>query len=141
MKISYHTDTNALYIHLSDAPTAESEEVAEDTVLHFDETGNVTGMEVYGGASEKADLSTLDIVGLERQAPTVRALDSTHHGWAWLRKDDKPPANPSWFLGVKNVGVPIGGTAIRSKTFKSYNISKDDTRELANDKNLDQRPV
>jgi uncharacterized protein YuzE len=43
MRISYHKDTDSLYIHLKEAPTLESEEVAPGTVLHFDEDGGVTG--------------------------------------------------------------------------------------------------
>lgn len=68
MKISYHKDTDSLYMHLKQTPTLESEEVAPGTVVHFDEDGNVTGLEIYYGASEKADLSGVEVVGLEEQA-------------------------------------------------------------------------
>jgi uncharacterized protein YuzE len=64
MRISYHEDTDSLYIHLKDTPTVESEEVAPGTVLHFDEDGNVTGIEIYSEASETVDLSTLEVPGL-----------------------------------------------------------------------------
>lgn len=77
MKISYHKDTNSLYVHLNDRPTAESEEVVPNTMLHFDEDGNVTGLEVYSEASEKVDLSGVEIAGLEDdQAPTARFTDA-----------------------------------------------------------------
>lgn len=73
MRISYHEDTNSLYVHLKDAPTLESEEIAPGTVAHFDEDGNVTGIEIYYDASEKADLSKVEVIGLEDgRAPTVR---------------------------------------------------------------------
>ena len=65
MRISYHKDTDSLYIHLKDTPTLESEEVGPDTVLHFDEAGNLTGIEVYSEASEKVDdVSELEVSGV-----------------------------------------------------------------------------
>lgn len=64
MRINYHEDTDSIYIHLTEAPTLESEEVAPDTVLHFDEEGKVTGIEVYSEASERIDLSTFEVLGL-----------------------------------------------------------------------------
>ncbi len=142
MKISYHKDTDSLYIHLSDVLTAESEEVADDTVLHFDEDGNVTGMEIYGEASEKVDLSMVDVVGLVRRAPSVKTPSSSHHGWVWLGKTDKPPAASSEISSV-NVGMPMGFTAIKSRVFERYksDIYRDATRKLENNNNLDQRPV
>lgn len=65
MRINYHKDTDSLYMYLKETPTLESEEVAPGTVLHFDEDGGVTGLEIYYGASEKVALSNLEIVGLE----------------------------------------------------------------------------
>lgn len=74
MKISYHDDTDSLYVHLNGAPTAESEEVADGTVIHFGENGGVTGIEVYAGASEKVDLSSVELRGLQnRRAPRVKS--------------------------------------------------------------------
>jgi uncharacterized protein YuzE len=64
MRISYHRETDSLYIHLKDTPTLESEEVAPGTVLHFDEDGGVTGMEIYYDASEKVDLSSVETLGI-----------------------------------------------------------------------------
>lgn len=73
MRINYHKDTDSLYMHLKETPTLESEEVAPGTVLHFDEDGGVTGLEIYYGASEKVGLSNLEIVGLEDQALEAQA--------------------------------------------------------------------
>jgi uncharacterized protein YuzE len=76
MRISYHEDTDSLYIHLKEAPTVESEEVAPDTVLHFDEDGNVTGLEIYSEAGKRVDTSKLEVSGLEGGlAPIARAPD------------------------------------------------------------------
>lgn len=77
MRISYHEDTDSLYIHLLDTPTAESEEVAPDTVLHFDGEGNVTGLEIYWEASKKANLSHLEVSGIaDGQATTTKVLSA-----------------------------------------------------------------
>lgn len=65
MRISYHEDTDSIYIHFTEIPTLESEEVAPDTVLHFDEDGGLTGIEIYSEASEKIDLPTLEVLGLD----------------------------------------------------------------------------
>lgn len=74
MKISYHDDTDSLYVHLNGVPTAESEEVADGTVIHFGEDGGVTGIEVYADASEKVDLSSVELRGLEnRRAPSGKS--------------------------------------------------------------------
>lgn len=73
MRVSYHGDTDSLYIHLNGASTAESEEVADGTVIHFAEDGEITGIEVYSDASEKVDLSDVEVRGLEnRRAPSVK---------------------------------------------------------------------
>lgn len=42
----------------------DSEEIAEGIVVHYDSDGNVISIEVYEDASQKVDLSSLDIVGL-----------------------------------------------------------------------------
>lgn len=74
MKISYHDDTDSLYVHLNGAPTVESEEVADGTVIHFGEDGEITGIEVYADASEKVDLSSVELRGLEnRRASSGRS--------------------------------------------------------------------
>ncbi len=65
MRISYHEDTDSLYIHLGDKQSRESEEVAPSTVLDFDEYGYVTGIEIYSEASVLADLSKIEISGLK----------------------------------------------------------------------------
>ena len=65
MKISYHEDTDSLYVCFSLEPTEESEEVGPDTVLHFDADGEVTGIEFYAESSEKVDVSRIQVAGLE----------------------------------------------------------------------------
>lgn len=65
MRISYHEDTDSLYIHLSERATDESEEIAPDTVAHFDQDGELTGMEFYSDFGEKFGLEAVEVSGLE----------------------------------------------------------------------------
>ena len=59
MRISYDKETDALYIHLSEAPGADAEEVAPGVVLDFDEKGNVVGIDI-DHASKFMDLTKLE---------------------------------------------------------------------------------
>lgn len=65
MKINYHEDTDSLYIHLSAYPTEESEEIAPDTVAHFDHSGELTGIEFYCDFETKFGLEPIEVTGLE----------------------------------------------------------------------------
>ena len=61
MKITYQPQTDSsFYLYLKeDAKSARSEEVAPETVLDFDEEGNVVGIEIYGHAASRVDLGEL----------------------------------------------------------------------------------
>ena len=59
MKATYYAAIDSLYIELMDKPSADSREVAPETVLDFDEEGNVIGMEVYGDAARRVDLTEM----------------------------------------------------------------------------------
>jgi len=62
MRMSYDPDTDAFYMSLVDIPQGavhRSEEVAPATVLDYDEDGNLLGIEVYVGVTERMDLSHL----------------------------------------------------------------------------------
>ena len=62
MKMSYDPVAEAFYLSLIDIPQGavhRSEEVAPATVLDYDEDGNLLGIEVYTGATERMDLSHL----------------------------------------------------------------------------------
>jgi len=71
VRISYHEDTDSLYIHLNGRPTLESEEIAPDTVVHFGEDGEVTGFEIYSEAAERAEVAEIEVSGLEVREPGV----------------------------------------------------------------------
>ena len=56
MKITYDKEADALYIKLTDKKIVESEEIAENIVIDFDEDNNVVGIEViYFVSKHKQD--------------------------------------------------------------------------------------
>jgi uncharacterized protein YuzE len=59
MKVGYFSDTDSLYIELSERPSAESEEVAPGVVVDFDKEGRIVGIDI-DQASKVLDLSRLD---------------------------------------------------------------------------------
>ncbi|MEN6407709.1 MAG: DUF2283 domain-containing protein [Thermoguttaceae bacterium] len=63
MIFQYDRDTDMLYIKLVDRPSAESEEVAANIVLDFDDHDQVVGIEIEG-ASRCIDLSRLEVSAL-----------------------------------------------------------------------------
>jgi uncharacterized protein YuzE len=59
MRISYHQDTDSLYIHFSDIPSVESEEVGPNVVVDFAADGAIVGLEV-DHASSVMDLTKIE---------------------------------------------------------------------------------
>jgi uncharacterized protein YuzE len=68
MRISYHADTDTLYIHFSETPSVDSEEKAPEVVVDFGEDGRIVGLEV-DHASTLMDLSKL----ISESLPVVSA--------------------------------------------------------------------
>ncbi|HSB79663.1 MAG TPA: DUF2283 domain-containing protein [Candidatus Methylomirabilis sp.] len=64
MKIEYSKQVDALYIHLREAPVAESRDVEDGITLDFDAEGHLVGLEVLD-ASERMGLSNLVNVSIE----------------------------------------------------------------------------
>jgi uncharacterized protein YuzE len=58
VKISYHPDTDSLYIDLSARTSTESEEISPGVVIDYDGDGNVVGIDIEH-ASTKLDLHEL----------------------------------------------------------------------------------
>ena len=58
MRLSYDPETDSLYIHLTENPSKDSDEVADGVVLDFDESGGLVGIDVQH-ASLHADISRL----------------------------------------------------------------------------------
>lgn len=71
MRLDYDYLTDSLYIHLSDRPAADSDEVAEGVVLDYDEHGWVVGIDLQH-ASKKFDLRQL----LVKRLPVTEFLAS-----------------------------------------------------------------
>lgn len=58
MKLDYHSETDSLYIELSDKPGADSEEVVDGIVFDYDAEGKLIGIDI-DHASQKLDLHEL----------------------------------------------------------------------------------
>ena len=66
MKLSYDIETDSLYIHLSETPSADSDEVADGIVLDFSASGVLVGIDVQH-ASERADIQSVILPNLPLQ--------------------------------------------------------------------------
>lgn len=63
MKLSYTSETDSLYIDLTDKPGGDSLEVSEGVVLDYDMDGNLTDIDI-DNASRKVDLQRLTVCRL-----------------------------------------------------------------------------
>jgi uncharacterized protein YuzE len=63
MKLSYDPATDSLYIHLTDKPSVDSDEVSDGVVLDYDENGVLVGIDVQQ-ASKKAGIQNLALLHL-----------------------------------------------------------------------------
>ena len=61
MKLNYYPETDSLYIDLSEKPSVDSREIAEDIVVDFDSEGHVAGLDIQH-ASKNLVLDTLETV-------------------------------------------------------------------------------
>jgi uncharacterized protein YuzE len=74
VRFSYYPDTDTLYIDLLDRPGADVLEVAADFVVDVDSGGRPVGIELEH-ASERIDLSKLEVEGLHTSLSLERAQD------------------------------------------------------------------
>ncbi len=72
MRLSYHPDTDSLYIEISGRPSAESQELTEGVVLDLDSHGQLVGIDI-DHASRKVDLNGLVLRGLPGKVETDAA--------------------------------------------------------------------
>ena len=72
MKLSYHADTDSLYIDLASRPSAVSREISEGVVLDYDSDGRLVGIDI-DNASTKVDLDKLILSSLPGKVETVAA--------------------------------------------------------------------
>jgi uncharacterized protein YuzE len=63
MTFQYHSETDMLYIKLSEKPSSESEEISPGIVLDYDDKNQVVGVEIED-ASHKVDLARLELKSL-----------------------------------------------------------------------------
>lgn len=75
MRLSYHQDTDSLYIHLTEKPGADVVEVSDGVVVDVDENGTPVGIDIDANASEIVDLSKLEVEGLHTSLSLERAQD------------------------------------------------------------------
>ena len=66
MKLSYDVETDSLYIHLSETPSADSDEVSDGIVLDFSACGALVGIDVQH-ASQRADIQSVVLSNLPLQ--------------------------------------------------------------------------
>lgn len=59
MRVHYYSETDSLYIDLSDSSSSDSREVAPGVVLDFDAAGNLVGIDI-DRASRIVDLARLE---------------------------------------------------------------------------------
>jgi len=71
MKLNYYSETDSLYIDLSEKPSVESKEVSEGVVLDYDAEGNLVGIDI-DNASKKVQLKELTLSKLPADIHTVR---------------------------------------------------------------------
>jgi uncharacterized protein YuzE len=72
MKISYHPETDSLYIDFGVLPATESEEVRDGVVIDLDENGNITGVDIQH-ASQKLDLTSFEMTAIPVQITRLSA--------------------------------------------------------------------
>jgi len=63
MRLSYHRDTDSLYIHLVERPGVEASEVAPGIIVDFDTEGKPVGIDVEH-AKNVLDLTTIETESL-----------------------------------------------------------------------------
>lgn len=63
MKFHYYSDTDSLYIDLSENASVDSEEIRPGIVLDFDERGNLVGIDI-DRASASVSLTSLTVESL-----------------------------------------------------------------------------
>ena len=69
MKFNYYPETDSLYISLSDKSSVDSQEIAPNIVLDFDDEGKLVGIDI-----DQASL-TVDLTRLEAQSLPIQAVN------------------------------------------------------------------
>jgi uncharacterized protein YuzE len=64
MKLAYYSETDSLYIDLSEQPSVESREISDGIVLDYDAEGALVGIDI-DNASHKVQLQRLILTGMQ----------------------------------------------------------------------------
>ena len=64
MRLAYHSDTDSLYIDLSENPSVESREISDGVVLDYDAAGMLVGIDI-DNAGHKVQLEHLILTGMK----------------------------------------------------------------------------
>ena len=70
MRLSYHKDTDSLYIHLVERPGVEAREVAPGIIVDFDSEGKSVGIDIEH-AQNIIDLSSIQADSLPIKIKTA----------------------------------------------------------------------
>lgn len=70
MRLSYHADTDSLYIHLVERPGVEAREIAPGVVVDFDVDEKPVGIDI-DHAQNILDLTTLEVESLPLKIKTA----------------------------------------------------------------------
>ena len=73
MRLNYHSETDSLYIDLSERPSAESREISEGVVLDYDIDGRLVGIDI-DNASNKVELQKLILSNLPGKVETAAVV-------------------------------------------------------------------
>ena len=65
MRMHYSQDADAIYIRLKEDHVHDTDEVAEDIIMDFDDKGHVIGIEILS-ASEKVDVRELIVQSFDK---------------------------------------------------------------------------
>ena len=58
MELNYFSETDSLYINLSEKPSVESQEISEGILLDYDAEGRLVGIDI-DNASHKVEMENL----------------------------------------------------------------------------------
>ena len=72
MKLNYYSDTDSLYIDLSERPSTESLEISEGIVLDYDAEGKLVGIDI-DNASNKVEMNRLVLSKIPGKVETAAA--------------------------------------------------------------------
>ena len=73
MKVRYFADTDTLYIELNDHPVVDTRDLDDDTLLEFDEQGQLSAITVEH-ASRKGDVKHLTVEGIAAWISAIRRV-------------------------------------------------------------------